>query len=398
MTQPIILLKGQSQYGALRLHVDQLAAAFQALDEEVVVCDHGTGAEDRLARALNAGCRAVVSFNGVGLDMAVGGQPFYDAVDVPLVTVLVDHPAHRFRRLAAAGQRVVVNVIDRSHLGWLADVFGRDRFPITGVLPPAGNIETAPEDGDADAFQARRDIALLFTGTYRGQPSRPWAAMASGYVRSLLDDAADLCLAHDMLPVEDALRRALDSHEVHIDGAARARFWRLAAALTDYVHGLRRHLALDVIGASGLPLGIYGRDWDPFLEAHGHVAYGGIGTFGETLHHLKRTRICLNTNTNFVAGAHERVFAAQLAGAAVCTDASAFYEEAYTDGTDILLYRWSRLDALPGILASHLDDPARLAAIAFAGRAKAEAQHRWTHRAQTLLGQIDLYYGFARAA
>lgn len=398
MTQPIILLKGQSQYGALRLHIDQLAKALRARGQEVFVFDHAQDNSERLIAALNAGCRAIVSFNGIGLDMRIDDRPFYDVVGVPLATLIIDHPAHHFQRLASAGRRVAVNVLDRSHLVWLSDVFGPDRFQITGLLPPGGNIETPPEDRDVDSFIARRDIALLFTGTYRGVPERPWASLGSAFVRRVMDGAADLCLAEDMLPVEEAMTRALAALDVEVFGETRRQLWRLAAALTDYVHGLRRHQALSVIGAAGLPLGIYGRNWDPYLEAHPHVAYGGEGSFEETLHHLQRTRICLNTNTNFVAGAHERVFAAQRAGAAVCTDASRYYDDHYRDGADILLYRWTRLAALPGLLGGWLDDPERLARLALAGRAVAEAHHGWESRADTLLGQIDLYYGFGRCA
>ena len=396
MTQPIILLKGQSQYGALRLHVDQLAAAFDTLGQPTVIFDYKCDGMDRLVDALNRGCRSVISFNGIGLDLIIDGRPFDEAVGVPVATIMVDHPAHHLKRLAGAGEQALINVIDRSHLDWLRDVFGPERFQITGVLPPGGNIDIAPEDCDVDGFAARRDIALLFTGTYRGEPDRPWTTLNSAFVRHVLDDAADLCLGHDMLPVESALTQALNARGVAVGARVRRKLWRLAASLTDYVHSLRRHQALSVIGESGLPLSIYGRDWDPYLEAHPHVAYGGEGSFEETLHHLKRTRVCLNTNTNFVAGAHERVFAAQLAGAAVCTDASAWYDDAYADGEDILLYRWTRLGALPDLLDGVLNEPARLAAIAFAGRARAEQEHRWTHRAEILLGQIDLYYGFGR--
>lgn len=398
MTLPIILLKGQSQYGALRLHVDQLAQALRNRGQQTVIFDHSHHTMEHLVTALNAGCRAVISFNGIGLDLQVDDQPFYDAVGVPLATVIVDHPAHHHQRLQGAGQRVAVNVIDRSHLDWLTDVFGRDRFLLTGLLPPGGNIEEAPADRSVEAFIRQRDINLLFTGTYRGLPERPWAAFNSPFVRGILDLAADMCLAEDMMPVEQAMTQALESKDVQLSGGTKPRFWLLASALTDYIHALRRHQALCAVGESGLPLSLYGRSWDPFLEAYPHVAYGGEGNFEETLHLLKRTRICLNTNTNFVAGAHERVFAAQRAGAAVCTDASRYYEAAYEDGSDILLYRWTSLDEMPAMLATHLDDPERLAKVGLAGRAKADAEHSWEVRADTLLGQIDLYYGFGRCA
>src|SRR5690606_3562091 len=116
----------------------------------------------------------------------------------------------------------------------------------------------------------------------------------------------------------------------------------------------------------------------------------------ETLYHLRHTRISLNTNTNFVAGGHERVFAAQRAGAAVCTDTSRYYEDRYRDGGDIILYRWTRLSELPELIAGYLADPPRLARLALAGRATADRDHAWEQRADTLLGQIDLHYGFGR--
>ncbi|MDE1145440.1 MAG: hypothetical protein PW843_02320 [Azospirillaceae bacterium] len=55
----IVLFKGQSQYGSLRLHIDQLATAFTALGHEAIIVD--LAADDGVAR-LNAALARPVQF------------------------------------------------------------------------------------------------------------------------------------------------------------------------------------------------------------------------------------------------------------------------------------------------------------------------------------------------
>lgn len=63
----IVLYKGKSQYGVLRIFIDQLAEAFRLLQQETVVVDLvATDVEEQLLRAFAQPCDFVFSFNGMG--------------------------------------------------------------------------------------------------------------------------------------------------------------------------------------------------------------------------------------------------------------------------------------------------------------------------------------------
>jgi hypothetical protein len=78
------------------------------------------------------------------------------------------------------------------------------------------------------------------------------------------------------------------------------------------------------------------------------------------------------------------VFTAMCAGAAVFSDANRYYEEAFKDGREIATFAWPRLDAMPDQLMALVADAGRCAQIARSGAKRAQAEHRWIHRADRL--------------
>lgn len=114
------------------------------------------------------------------------------------------------------------------------------------------------------------------------------------------------------------------------------------------------------------------------------------GTFEETLDLLPRAKIVLNTNTHFVNGGHERVFAAMVNGAAVFSDISTYYEDHFTNTEDILLYKWTELQKAPSILNRYLHDEDALYNVASKGQAVALEQHSWEQRAKSLIEFVEI--------
>ena len=133
---------------------------------------------------------------------------------------------------------------------------------------------------------------------------------------------------------------------------------------------------------------VYGNGWPALADRYPSFKYGGVGSFEETLHLLRRTRVVLNTNNGFVAGGHERVFTAMCAGAAVFSDASRYYADAFKEGREIVTFAWNRLAEAPAQLQALVDDVPRAAKIARAGHARAMAEHRWSDRATRLVKAI----------
>lgn len=382
------LIKGQSQYGSLRLHVDQLASALTALGHETRIAD--MSADDRQAQ-LNLVTvdppDCFFSFGGIGGDLKIGDRSAYDHLRAVFATLYVDHPVHHYARLETPIRRNLAFFLDRSHLEFVnaSPVVGN--FAQLGFLPPGANELPAPPDLSDEAFAAR-DIPLLFTGTYRGAPQAYWRGWPEGASKVVAQAVVERMTADARLPLLDALRAALTAMGAEL---SRELFGQLMVQLHPaqaYAEAYHRDAALNALGRAGLPLHVWGNGWEPLAQRYPSFVYGGVGSFAETLHTLRRARVVLNLNNGFVDGGHERVFTAMCAGAAVFSDANPFYAEAFEDGREIATFAWPNLAEAPDQLAALVADSGRAATIARAGALRAQAEHRWSNRADRLVKAV----------
>ena len=378
------LIKGQSQYGSLRLHVDQLAAALVEIGHEADVVDMlADDRQEQLNAALQAAPQCVFGFSGVACDLGGPGSSIYDAMGAVYASIYVDNPVHHLARVQTPIRKKVAFFLDRSHVQFVsASPFAR-AFAHVGFLPPGANELPEPPDTSDETFAAR-DIPLMFTGTYRGAPQIPWRTWPDSPARTVVEGVAERMAADARLPVLDALRQVLRQMGVELTPQLFTDIAPLLSAPQLFAEAYHRDAALSAIGQAGLPLHVWGNGWEPLAERHPSFVYGGVGSFAETLHTLRRARVVLNINNGFVAGGHERVFTAMCAGAAVFTDANRYYEEAFDYGREIATYAWPKLADMPDQLAGLVADVPRAARIARAGAKRAQAEHRWADRAQKL--------------
>lgn len=382
------LIKGQSQYGSLRLHSDQLAAALTALGHDTRVVD--MAAEDRQAQ-LNMVTSdppdCFFSIGGIGSDLKIRDQSAYDYLGVAFATLYVDHPIHHYPRFETRIRKNIGFFLDRSHLQFVNAAPFAQHFSQLGFMPPGANELADPPDLSDEAF-ARRDIPLMFTGTYRGVPPAYWRQWPEGASKVVAEDIVARMTADARLPLLDALRAALKALGAEL---SRELFGQMMVQLHPaqaYAEAYHRDAALNALGRAGLPLHIWGNGWEPLAERYPSFVYGGVGSFAETLHTLRRARVVLNINNGFVAGGHERVFTAMCAGAAVFSDANRYYEEAFREGREIVTFAWPKLAGAPDQLAALVAAPDRAAQIARAGARRAQAEHSWTERAGRLVKAV----------
>jgi hypothetical protein len=382
------LFKGQSQYGSLRLHVDQLAAALAGLGHEARVVDLiAADGQAQLEMALAGQPDCFFGFSGVGSDLTTEGASTYDVLNVVYASMYVDHPLHHLQRLSTPIRRNVVFFLDRTHVQFMV-ASGKGRgFAQLGFLPPGANELPEPVDLSDEAF-ARRDIPVLFTGTYRGESPRPWREWEESPAKTIVEEVSQRMAADARLPVLDALRSAMVALQVELTPDLLETMLPLLQPPQAFAEAYHRDTALHELAAGGIPLMIYGNGWEPMAERFANITYGGVGSFEETLHLLRRAKVVLNMNNGFVSGGHERVFTAMCAGAAVFSDSTKYYADVFKEGREIATYTWPRLDEAPALLTKLLADQPRLAAIARAGAKKAQAEHRWTERAARLVKAV----------
>lgn len=382
------LLKGQSQYGSLRLHVDQLAAALAGLGHEARVVDLvAADSQGQLEAALAEQPDCFFGFGGVGSDLMTDGVSTYDLLNAVYASMYVDHPLHLLPRLSTPIRKKVAFFLDRSHLQFmLAWPKGRG-FSQLGFLPPGANELPDPVELSDEAF-ARRDIPVLFTGTYRGAPQRPWREWEDSPARTIVEEVAQRMAADARIPVMDALRSVLSDIGVELTPDLTETIVPLLQGPQAFAEAHHRDALLHVLGGGGVPLTVYGNGWEPLVERYPGFTYGGVGSFEETLHLLRRAKVVLNINNGFVAGGHERVFTAMCAGAAVFSDSTKYYADVFKEGREIATFAWPKMIEAPALLTGLLADEARMAGIARAGAKASQAGHRWTERAARLVKAV----------
>jgi hypothetical protein len=384
-----ILYKGQGQYGSLRLHIDQLDAALTGLGHESQIID--LTAEDAV-RQMQASFQdppdCYFGISGIGSDVQIEGVSAYDWIKRPYASLYVDHPIHHQGRLATPIARNIAFFLDRSHVQFMTAWSKGRGFAQLGFMPPGANELAEPPDLSDEAF-VRRDIPLLFTGTYRGPPVTPWRDEGDNPARTVMDAVAELMAADARLPLLDALRGALARlYKADLTSQLLDDFLPLLGQAQYFAEAYHRDRLLRTLGEAGTPLTVYGSGWEPLAAAYPAFTYGGVGSFEETLHLLRRTRLALNTNNGFVQGGHERVFTAMAAGAAVISDDNRYYQEAFKPGREIALFPWSKVDKVPSQIEALLGDPAALGVMARSGARRAMADHRWTTRAARLVKAV----------
>jgi len=382
-----VLIKGQSQYGSLRLHIDQFAAALRLQGHEAQVVDMTTGGQAELDATTANPPDCYFGIGGVGGDYANAGGSIYDQLGVVYATMHVDHPVHHIARVTTRIRKDVVFFLDRSHVQFVSAWPAARGIAHLGFLPPGANELPEPVDTSDETF-ARRDIPLLFTGTYRGPPQAGWAAWEESPAKQIAGEIAGRMAEDARLPVLDALKASLADRGVTLSGELFDQFVPLLQAPQAFAEAYHRDRLLHALGRAGVPMHVYGNGWEPLVAQYPSFTYGGVGSFEETLHLLRRARLVLNTNNGFVSGGHERVFTAMCAGAAVFSDASKYYAEAFKEGREIVTFSWSKLDAAPAQLLALMDDTPALAAIARAGHKRAMAEHRWTDRAAKVVKAV----------
>ena len=197
----------------------------------------------------------------------------------------------------------------------------------------------------------------MFTGTYRGAPQATWRQWPEGPAQTLAESVTERMVADARLPILEALRQVLKQMGAELTPQLFTDIAHLLSGPQFFAEAYHRDAVLNALGRAGLPLHIWGNGWGPLAERYPSFLYGGVGSFAETLHTLRRARVVLNINNGFVAGGHERVFTAMCAGAAVFSDANRYYEEAFKEGREIVTFAWPKLADAPDQLAALVARP-----------------------------------------
>lgn len=326
------------------------------------------------------GQRAIININAKD-ELVVGerdGRPLtvHDAWDIPLIALMVDHPACHMQHLHHAPHNAVLTVIDRTHLTFLAEA---KLSPRQHVFCPHGGPPIVQDPRP----MAQRSIPLLFVGNISQQPAWPeWLDRVAGQTlvkRAAITSAYEAALAG--MPLYEALKQGFAAKGLFPTPLALS---PLIIALDTYISQTRR---LDCLAAiTSQPVDIYGEVDSPAAARLGHHRLHGPVSYAQALSLMADARLVLNSRCTFAHGGHERIFYAMSRGAAVITDPSHFLADDLSQGLGMAAWPAARQDVDQMIM----DSLKTVQSLQDRGLGVYEQRHSWRARLSTLLHGLDL--------
>jgi hypothetical protein len=381
----ILIMKGQSQYGGTRLFADHAAAAFRRRGAEVEVLDLGgtdNGGPLILGYRPAGPLDLVFTINIAGEFKDSLGRTLADLFGAPHVVWHTDYIFSQAERIRGTPKSTAVLLVDPTQVEAVKSIYGEDRFDHIGFFPHPAVGEPAADDATVAEFEARRPIAVLWSGGFQ-KPGALWGEV-TGPARQVFQDAFDLAMALEWIPPHEALDTVLASRGLDLKDPANAGV-REAATLVDLeVRKARRFEFLRAVAKTGVPLHICGAGWETQLYRFKNATYEGAVEMSRMAELMAQSRLVLNTNGNFGAGSHERPFSASLAGAATFSDFSRYYAQVFEPGADIALFHWKNLAGGMETLSALAADPARCFEMARRAKALTLAHHTWDTRIELI--------------
>lgn len=336
--------------------------------------------------------KAVLNYNFYSAFMEYkNGENFWKHFNVPIITMLMDHPFCFEGAFEMLPGNSVVLCPDRNHMNYVLRFY--PNISTAGFLPHGGEISSTPIKPVSE-----RSIDVLYTGGI----SRPNAykimpdfGKYDFDARGIGNEAYDFLIKNPDNTTEYALEKVLKEKGIVLSDEELSRF----IADMHYVDLLAvsyyREKTIRILADAGITVRLYGFGWDALDWINGsNVDYRGRVSAYDIPALMADSRIVLSTMTWFKDGTHDRVFNGMLQGAVAVTDTSVYMEEEfkgiYAGGdysaadAELGFFRLSEIEKLPDMVRYLLDDPGRMQQLADAGYKKALAGHTWEKRAMEL--------------
>lgn len=376
----IVIYKGSYQYDAVNVFAECLGEGFRRLGKDVAFIDlkDRENLAENIQREFSKSVEFIVSFGGIGFEFKSGEKSLYGLLPFPFIALLVDHPAYFLPRFNLSN--MMVTCMDRSHVKFMREYFGEEKKVF--FLPHGGCLSDAPD--------SQRTIDILFAGTYLDPDLYYGEIKALEEVPGKLAlEASELILSRNCMDIEDALAEV--SLKYGIDFNEKKHFQKkiyesIVTKIEIFIRAFKRTKILSLLDKCGFKMRLHGNGWKD-------GTFKNIQTFSplpfkEVLNLMKQSKIVLNISC-LSDGSHERVYSSMLNGAVSLTEQNPYLSEKFTDMEDIMFYKWLELGELPDKINCILSDCGKLTETARKGKEKAEKEHSWFSRAETLLKDVN---------
>lgn len=393
----------------------QLAQAFSGWGYEVFWLDFDMLALGawKLKQAVKERDAVLITFNFIGLsweedlwEFDEDGHPdtcIWEQLGIKCLNIMVDHPIYYYKALQKTVPGMQTFCIDRDHVAYMKRFY--PQIPCE-FLPSAGNLNLPESEGQTGCVSEAEGL-LYHMEPYTEWKMRPYPLVfTANYVpleniekqlnhlepeyRDFYYEIIHAFVSHpgkDLLSlIEPYMRREIP--DITDDGLRDAMNTMQAVDL--WIRTYFREKTVRILAESGLPLQIYGQDWERVSwTCPANLTFSGKAVNSiDCVRAMARSKIALNVMPWFKDGAHDRIFTAMLQGAVSLTDDSRYLRENFKDRDTLIFYRLDELEKLPIVVKELLKEPGQLYEIAVRAKALAGKFHTWSQRAEV----IRLYF------
>ncbi len=364
---------------------DSLGAALSKLGHTVEYFKIDEDALDDLEKYIGSSFDALIDFNS-DLPRALMDDDSYflDHIDAPFFDIILDHPLYHHDTLKNQLKNFHVVCLDSRHKDYIVKYY--PHIQSVSVTPMTGELAFGQDSIDWSNWE-KRPYDIIFSGTYT-DPTRIETAIKKlpDLITQNVFELIDMMKADNSLTIEEAVDRLSENEFYDYINSDKPLHTQVFYLADTYIRCLNRKKLVLALDNCGHKPHLFGGLWEE-LELKNAVLHREI-PFNLTFTVFAKSKISVNIQPNFKAGSHDRVFSAQLNGAASLTDPTTLLRQEYSDMNNILFYSLDDIEAVSEKVNSALLNPSELKKIAQEGYEIASQKHTWANIADIILKDL----------
>ncbi len=365
-TKTVLLIKGASQYNAMRDYLDEIADGFQQIGYQSVVID----AEHDFFLQEYKMATETFHIDYVFTCNANFYQECRDLGNARYVTYLCDHPAQHRDRLKKLDEDAVVFVCDLLHIPYIRKYY--PNIKRVCFIPTSGSYSKT-----YIPYKDRK-YDVVFTGSYY-EPKELYEKIIEQYqgvLKQFVQQMIQEMEEQSWLTIEQCLEVVLNENHIQVSDEEFdelvAEFWRVSY----YARFYYRDKVIHTLTKNGIKIHVFGNGWGDFVGNDAANLIWEKGDYLAAREAVANAYISLNTQPWFKGGFQERIASAMLSGTVAVTDDSLYIDENFTD-QELCTYSLEKLEELPELIKSLLEDKEWAEKIAEKGRRRAQEELSW---------------------
>lgn len=330
----VVIYTGSFQYDVVNDFAFSIGEVLTSSGIEVDIIDlNSKDLVSDLQRVFSLPVDFVLSFNGIGTSLRLGEESLYDALNVPFVIWLVDHPVYLIDRIREPIKQKIIVCIDESHCDYIENNI-EDEIIVT-FIPHAATAGFLSENEE-------RRYDVVFAGHIKSEEVilNEFYALPEQIrgIKTILDRRLEYENNVNLLELVEEIKYSSPLFKEVVENNIKFEA-TLIQILDKYLRETKRNKVLRKLLDVGIKIDFFGviSEGHSFLQ-HPNFKFHGAVPFNEMKQIFQSSKAVINIMPNFISGGHERIYTSMAFGAIPITDSNNYLMRNFTEGFIILDY------------------------------------------------------------